>query len=181
MTALLVASCCSVFATLWAIRELRIASTVVSFELRLLRRKLKGQPGGLERLDRALRTEADTWEAQLVRVLVGAQSRDVAQSEVNSALLDVDGKLSANTRTYAACARIAVFGCLIGAAWLFMTEQGLTTAVVDVFAIGAAGVLSTLSAGKEAQRLVRVKRRELDEWVEDLLRARFPDEGMGLA
>jgi len=181
VAALLVASCCSVFATLWAIRELRIASTVVSFGSALLCRKLKGQPRELERLDRALRTEADAWEAQLVRVLVGAQSRDVAQSEVNSALLDVDGKLCANTRTYAACARIAVFGCLIGAAWLFMAGQGMTTAVIDVFAIGAAGVLSALSAGKEAQKLVRVKRRELDDWVEDLLRARFPDEERELA
>ncbi|HNT00330.1 MAG TPA: hypothetical protein PKL73_25430, partial [Polyangiaceae bacterium] len=47
---------------------------------------------------------------------------------------------------------------------------GLTTAVLDVFAIGAAGVLSTLAAAKEAQRLVRRKRQALDDWVEELIR-----------
>ncbi len=175
MTALLVASCCSIFATSWAVRELQLASTALNLQPALLRRGLKGPAGGVARLERAMRAEADAWETHLVRALVRARSFEEARAEANAALLEVDGRLSANTRTYAACARIAVFGCLIGAAWLFMAGQGLTTAVVDVFAMGAAGVLSTLAAGREAQRLVRRKREELDGWVEDLIRASWPD------
>ncbi len=174
MTALLVASSCSVFATVWAIRELRLASTALNLQPALLRHGWKGR-GGLTHLERAMRAEADAWETQLVRALTRSRSLEQARAEVNAALLEVDGRLSANTRTYAACARIAVFGCLIGAAWLFMAGQGLTTTVVDVFATGAAGVLATLAAGKEAQRLVRRKREELDAWVEDLVRARWPE------
>ncbi len=81
------------------------------------------------------------------------------------------------TKVYAACARIAVFGCLIGAAILFMAGNGLSTAVVDVFAIGASGVLVSLAAGKEAQRLVKRKREEVDAWVESLVGLRWQHQG----
>ena len=175
MTALLVASCCTIFATSWAVRELRLAATALNLQPALLRRGWKGHAGELAFLERAMRAEADAWETHFVRALVRARSLEEARAEANAVLMEVDGRLSANTRTYAACARISVFGCLIGAAWLFMAGQGLTTAVVDVFAIGAAGVLSTLAAGKEAKRLVRRKREELDGWVEDLIRASWPD------
>lgn len=132
----------------------------------------------LDRLERALRTDGDAWEAVLVRDVVRARSYDSARAEVNAGLLEVDGRLAANTRIYAACARISVFGCLIAAAFLFMSGQGLTTAVLDVFAIGAAGVLATLTAAKEAQRMVRRKREELDGWVEALVESRWPtDQG----
>ena len=177
---LLVASSCSVFATAWSLRVLWVAATAVNLQpQRLLHRKLAGRHKrpdlnrriGLDRLDRAMQMEADTWEAQLVRTLVRTKSRDEAQAEVNAALLDVDGCLSTRAQTYAACARIAVFGGLIGAAWLFMTEPGLTTSVLDLFAIGAAGVLCTLAAGREARRIVREKRQALDDWSDDLVRA----------
>ena len=158
----------------WALRELRVASTAVSFELGLLCRRMKTLRG-LGDLDRALQTEVDTWEAKLVGSLMRSGSVAESQAEINAALFEVDAVLAPNTRTYAACSRIAVFGCLIAVAWLFMVGEGLSTVVLDVFAIGAAGVFTTVAAGKEARRLVRLRRVELDEWAGELMRARWPD------
>ena len=145
-------------------------ATAVNLRLgELSRKRVLSQPGGLMRFRGAMQAEADTWEARLVRDIAAARSRDAAQAEVNAALLDLDARLSSNTRTYAACARICVFGALIGAAWLFMEGRGLTVGVVDVFAVGASGVLCVVAAGKEAKRLVRERRREVDGWVERLV------------
>lgn len=165
---------CSVFACLWSLRQLRLAGTALHFQPSILTRALAGAgPADAERFVRAFHTDKDAWEALLVDQIVHARSEDHAQAEVNAALLEVDGHLVAATRVYAACARIAVFGCLIGAAFLFMVGQGLTMAVVDVFAIGAAGVLVSLAAGKEAQRMAKRKRAEVDDWVDSLVRARW--------
>ncbi|HOT12831.1 MAG TPA: hypothetical protein PLJ27_23255 [Polyangiaceae bacterium] len=168
--ALWIASCCSVFAILWALWELRLAATALNLQPDLLCRACRSWRHGLGILARAMQGEADAWETQLVRSLAQTREYEVARGEVNVVLSEIDISLSANTKTYAACARISVFGCLIAAAWLFIAGQGLTTAVLDVFAIGAAGVLSTLAAAKEAQRLVRRKRQALDDWVEELIR-----------
>jgi hypothetical protein len=158
---------------------LRLAATVLRFQPKGLVRLLGVRDrAALDRLERALRTERDAWEAVLVRDVVRARTYESARAEVNAGLLEVDGRLAADTRLYAACARISVFGCLIATALLFMSGQGLTTAVLDVFAMGAAGVLATLTAAKEAQRLVRRKREELDEWVEALVASRWStDQG----
>lgn len=171
--ALFVALLCSFSATLWALWHLRLTATALRFQPKGLCKLISTRdPSALLRLERALRTDADAWEAGLVRDVVRARTPDEARAEVNAGLLEVDGRLVADTRFYAACARISVFGCLIAAALLFMLGQGLTTTVLDVFATGAAGVLATLTAAKEAQRMVRRKREELDEWVEALVDSR---------
>ncbi len=149
--------------------------TALRFEPALIGRVLRGAgPGAAVRLERAFATDRDAWEASLVSQVVGARSLEEAQAEANAWLMEVDGRLTNATRVYAACARIAVFGCLLGAAVLFMTGKGLTIQVIDVFAIGASGVLVTLAAGKEAGKVVKHKREAVDEWVELVLRSRWP-------
>lgn len=178
MVAVLVAFVCSGFASLWALRQLHMVGTALHFQPLLLARVLgpRAGPADAHRLDRVMRTDRDAWEADLVQQIVRARSPEESQAEANAALVDVDGRLMSATKVYAACARIAVFGCLLGAALLFMTGAGVSVAVVDVFAIGAAGVLVSLAAGKEAQRLVKRKREEVDEWVESLVRSRWRDQ-----
>lgn len=175
MTAILVAFACSGFASFWALRQLRLASTALHFQPSVLSLALARDrnPNKAERLDRALRTDRDAWEALLISQIVGARSPEEAQAEANAALLDIDGRLMTATKVYVACARIAVFGCLIGAAILFMAGNGLSVAVVDVFGIGASGVFVSLVAGKEARRLVTRKREEVDVWVESLVALRW--------
>lgn len=124
-----------------------------------------------------MRTERDTWESELVQHVVRARSPEEARAEANVALVDMDGRLMPAMKVYAACARIAVFGCLLGAALLFMTGEGLSVTVVDVFAVGAAGVLVSLAAGKQAQQMVRRKREEVDGWVDSLVRAAWTHPG----
>jgi len=179
VTAILVAFACSGFASFWALRQLRLVGTALHLQPSVLSRALARdrRPDKADRFDRALRADRDAWEALLISQIVGATSPEQAQAEANAALLDIDGRLMPATKVYAACARIAVFGCLIGAAILFMAGNGLSMAVVDVFAIGAAGVLVSLAAGKEAQRLVKRKREEVDVWVESLVGLRWQHQG----
>jgi len=179
VTATVVAFVCSAFAAGWALRQLYLVGTALHFQPRTLARLLRPGAGAdaAKRLDRAMQTDRDAWESEMVSQIVRAPTAEEAQAEVNAVLLDVDGKLEAATKVYAACARIAVFGCLMGAALLFMAGKGLTVAVIDVFAIGAAGVLVSLAAGKEAKRLVKSKRAELDDWVESLVRSQWTHQG----
>ena len=170
----IIALCCSVFAALWAARELRAVCCALNLEFSPVFPVVK--KCSMRNLERAFRSEADVWEAQLVMSLAKSRSVDDAQSAVNSALIDVDGMLSANNRTFAACARIAVFGCLIGVARLFVLGQGLNFTVLNVFVIGSVGVLSSLAIGKEARRLAKRGRSEIDRWSDILLRVRFPAE-----
>jgi hypothetical protein len=121
----------------------------------------------------ALGRGADCWEAQLAREVVEARDGVEARACANAALLDADLRLSPAVRIYAACARISVFGSLIGIAVLFMQGLGLTTAVLDVFSIGAAGVFVALTAGREAGRIVRERRAAVDAWVDRLMGARW--------
>lgn len=170
--AIVIALACSTIAVLWALWQLRLTATAVRVEPGAMARVLAAG-GSPDRLERAMRAERDTWEAELVSQVIRTSSADEARAEANAALLDVDGRLAPSTRVYAACARIAVFGCLIGVALLFMDGQGLTMKVLDVFAIGSAGVLVTLTAAREARRVVKRERGRVDEWVEALLRARW--------
>ena len=171
MLALIVAASCSLFATLWCVRELHVVLSSLNLRPRVLGRLMKER--GLVCLERALGAESDVWEARLVRSVVRARSLDEALSEINIAVVDVDGRLISNSRTYAACARVAVFGCLIGVALLFTAEPSVSTSIVDVFAVGAAGVLSTLALGREARRLASRGRMEINEWIDLLIAARF--------
>ena len=133
------------------------------------------------RLDDALGTDRETWEAEMVGQMARAPTLEHAQAAANTALLDVEVQLASNVRGNAACARIAVFGCLMGIAFLIADGAMLTVAVVDVFAIGACGVLVAVAAGKEAQRISRVQRLAIDVWVDRLLALGWPneDEGQG--
>ena len=178
MAAVCIAIVCSGFASAWALRQLRLVGTALHFQPMPLVRALGpgAGPADARRFERAMGTERDTWESELVRQIVRARSSEQAQAEANAALVDVDGRLMPAMKVYAACARIAVFGCLIGAALLFMNGEGLSVSVVDVFAIGAAGVLISLAAGKQAQQLVRRKRKEVDEWVDALVRSAWPNQ-----
>lgn len=155
----------------------------VSYDSMWMRSFFRGteRQQGWDRLREAMgclsaRTAPDAWEKRLVEELAAVETGDYdrALAHRNEAMLDVDAGLTPNTRLYAVCARICVFGCLLATALLFMSGKMLTVTVIDVFAIATAGVLITLVAAKQTRRFVTHERERIDAWMEAMMASKWP-------
>jgi hypothetical protein len=154
--------------------RLRRVHRAVTFDLASLARAL-GRSGDIERLrqTRELMVEqvGETWESELVRVALDAQSPAERTALVNEQLGDVESALAWGSRIPAAAARLSALGPMSVLFFALARGSMQMADVVPFVAWSGAGVIGALAVGREADQSAGVMRKGIDAWVTRVLDA----------
>jgi hypothetical protein len=157
-----------------SLERLRRVHRAVTFDLGSLAGAL-GRMGDAQRLRRAcelmVEQAGETWETEIVRAALDAQSPTARTALVNEQLGDVESALTWGNRIPLAAARLSAMGTM---SVLFFTLAGGNMPLGDVMPLvawGGAGVIGALAIGREADRWAGEMRRGIDAWVTRVLDA----------
>jgi len=157
-----------------SLERLRRVHRAVTFDLGVLAGAL-GRMGDAERLRRAcelmVEEAGETWESEIVRVALDAQSPTARTALVNEQLGDVESALAWGNRIPLAAARLSAMGTM---SVLFFSLAGGNMPVGDVMPLvawGGVGVVGALAIGREANRQAGEMRKGIDAWVTRVLDA----------
>jgi len=157
-----------------SLERLRRVHRAVTFDLGTLAGAL-GRTGDAERLRRAcelmVEQAGETWESEIVRAALDAQSPTARTALVNEQLGDVESALAWGNRIPLAAARLSAMGTM---SVLFFSLAGGNMPVGDVMPLvawGGAGVVGSLAIGREAERWAGEMRKGIDAWVTRVLDA----------
>ncbi len=173
MLALAASLSCAAFASVGALLRLRAVCLATHYDLEPLGKLV----GTIE--DRASMASTlpcyeagqNGWEADLVRTVCEARTSHEAMMMANEVLLDLDSTLGWGAHLPGICARIAVFGALIGVALVLSSGAAMSTELVDVIAVGGAGMLVATSCGAQSRKVADLQRRKIDRFVDALFRS----------
>ncbi|HKQ70707.1 MAG TPA: hypothetical protein VJT73_15280 [Polyangiaceae bacterium] len=160
----------AVSASLERVRRVRAAT---SFDLAALAQVIgrRGDRGDIEAMLGAMIDEAAGWESELVAVALDTSDANARRALVNEVLGDAERSLAWGARIPGVAARLAALG---PSSVLFFGLAGgafRVGEIVPLIAWAGAGVVASLAAGREAERIASQARRDADVWVELVLGA----------
>jgi hypothetical protein len=157
-----------------SVERLRRVHRAVTFDLASLARAL-GRTGDIERLRQTrelmVEHEGETWESELVRAALDAQSPAERTALVNEQLGEVESALAWGNRIPVAAARLSALGPMSVLFFALAEGNMQMIDVLPVIAWGGAGVVGALAVGREADRSAGEMRKGIDAWVTRVLDA----------
>ena len=118
-----------------------------------------------------LAAEGPSRECELVEAALGSRTFAERTALVNELLGDWAAAIDWGVRIPLTAARLSVLGPLSTVFFVLAFGGAATFDIVPIIAWGGAGVLASLAAGREADRVVAETRRGIDGWVERVLGA----------
>lgn len=98
------------------------------------------------------------------------------RASLNEVLLELEDQLTVREPRWG-YARVSVLGGLLAVAVLLVQKAGSGGAVLDIVAVAAAGVMISVQAMRQAERLAEQRRQDVDVLVQALLKVRAGVQG----